>query len=324
MIWSLQTLRFIAAMLVVYMHASNMAQLATGSHGLIPARITSLGSVGVDLFFILSGVVMARTAPKLSAGEFVWRRIRRIVPIYLFCSIPAYLVAAPYGITWRDLLASLLLWPATDVMTQPLLPVAWTLCYEMLFYMAVAIALIDRRLVYVLLACYAAAMALRPLGPVFQFVGNPLVIEFLFGVLIARIPLVWFGTALIPIAVAAIFMSAFVTDKPSFEPVDYLIGDRNWQRLIAFGIPSALIVYGTMHIKAKPSVWTYLGEASYSIYLVHITVVTGLGMLWQSISVPHPVIVIVGITASLLLAWRVHELIELPMLRALPPRLSPS
>ena len=319
MIWSLQALRFVAAMLVVFMHASAMAYLGTGNtHGIVPENITSLGGVGVDIFFVLSGVVIARTGPLLSPGEFAWRRIRRVMPIYLVCSLPAYLIAAPYGITWRDLLASAALWPATNVMTVPLLPVAWTLCYELLFYMAAAVVLIDRRLLYVLLTAYAVAMVLRPFGAVFQFLGNPIILEFLFGVLIARAPLVRFGVVALPIGIAALVALAFLADKPSVDPIDYLIGANNWQRLATFGVPSALIVYGTMHIKARQSVWTYLGDASYSIYLVHITVLTGLLTLWRFVPAPHLVIVVVGVCASLLLSWRVHELIERPILRAIP------
>ena len=66
---------------------------------------------------IISGVVIARTAPGLTAAQFAWRRIRRIIPLYFICCIPALIVAAPAGFGWRDLLATFLLWPATDIMS---------------------------------------------------------------------------------------------------------------------------------------------------------------------------------------------------------------
>jgi exopolysaccharide production protein ExoZ len=82
MIWSLQSLRFVAALMVVYVHAAQAAYTATGSTGLLPYNIVSVGLSGVDLFLVLSGVVIAKAAPGLTAAEFVWRRIRRVVPIY--------------------------------------------------------------------------------------------------------------------------------------------------------------------------------------------------------------------------------------------------
>lgn len=321
MIWSLQILRFIAAALVVYMHASQYARLATGSHGTIPPNITAIGTVGVDIFFVLSGVVIAKTAPGLTPINFAWRRIRRIMPIYLVCSIPAFLIAFPHGITWRELLASLLLWPATDVMTQPLLPVAWTLCFEMLFYVAAAISLIDRRLMYALLTLYVAAFALRPYGAFFQFVGNPLVIEFLMGVVIAGAPRNRYGILAVPLGFLGLIAASFWATPPSVEPLDFLTGAQSDERLLAFGMPAALIVYGTMHIKARPSVWTDLGDASYSIYLVHLTVLTALLALWRHVEATNAVITFVGMVASLIVAWYVHDLVERPLLRALPKAL---
>ena len=44
-------------------------------------------------------------------------------------------------------------------MTLPLLPVAWTLCYEALFYVAATFVLADRRWLYPVLGLFVAAMA---------------------------------------------------------------------------------------------------------------------------------------------------------------------
>jgi len=42
MIWSLQVLRFVAALMVVYVHAAQTAFAATGSNGFIPQSCRSL------------------------------------------------------------------------------------------------------------------------------------------------------------------------------------------------------------------------------------------------------------------------------------------
>src|SRR5262249_22713544 len=144
------------------------------------------------------------TARGMMPLQFVWRRIRRILPLYWIACIPALLIACSAGLAWRGALATVLLWPATDVMTEPYLPVAWTLTFEMLFYFAAALVLVDRIWLYVLLALHALAFLLRANWPVFQFLGNPLVIEFLFGVVVARLPMCRIAVLGIPIGIIAL------------------------------------------------------------------------------------------------------------------------
>ena len=144
MIWSLQILRFVAAAMVVYVHAAQTAFNATGSVGLVPYKIAGLGLTGVDIFFVISGVVIAKTAPGLTPGTIRMAANPQDRPLYFVCCIPAVLVAAPAGFGWRELVATFLLWPATDVMTAPLLGVAWTLSFEMLFYASATLVLFNR------------------------------------------------------------------------------------------------------------------------------------------------------------------------------------
>ena len=164
--------------MVVYVHSAEVAALATGSHGLLPQSMQLVGRSGVDIFFVISGVITSKIAVGLSWQEFAWRRWRRIVPIYFLMCLPTVLIAAKTGFGWRSIVATFMLWPVTDVMTEPLLPVAWTLCFEMLFYAMMAIVLWRPKAAFVLLALYGAAIILRPVGPLFQFLGNLMVLEF--------------------------------------------------------------------------------------------------------------------------------------------------
>lgn len=318
MIWSLQVLRFVAAAMVVYVHAAQVAVMVTGSSGILPQRIAGLGLTGVDIFFVISGVVIARTAPGLTPAQFAWRRIRRIMPVYWICCIPAVAVALPVGITWRDLLATLLLWPATDEMTAPLLGVAWTLCFEMLFYACAALVLIDRRIAYLLLGLYTVALGLRSSAPLLQFLGNPLILEFLFGVVIARLPTWRPGILALPIGLALLIGAALLGLAPEGGTLDFLRGEGNLQRSIVIGIPAALTVYGAMQWPLKESIWTYLGDASYTLYLTHTFAVTPLLALWAAFPVQPDLMIVISMAASVLLAWRIHETVERPLLRAIP------
>src|SRR5260370_23518319 len=241
MIWSLQILRFVAAAMVVYVHAAQTAFDATGSVGLVPYKIAGLGLAGVDIFFVISGVVIAKTAPGLTPRQFAWRRIRRIVPLYFVCCIPAVIVAVPVGFGWRELVATFLLWPATDVMTSPLLGVAWTLSFEMLFYASATLVLFNRWWVLALAGLYVAAFCLRSFGPIFQFLGNPIIIEFLFGVAITRAPKLGVGIAAISLGMALLLVGGVLELAPSGGTLDFLRGDDNLRRAFACGIPPAII-----------------------------------------------------------------------------------
>jgi exopolysaccharide production protein ExoZ len=317
MIWSIQILRFMAAASVVYVHAAQTALIATGSVGFVPYGIAGLGLIGVDVFFVISGVVIAKTAPGLTAQQFAWRRIRRIVPLYFLCCIPALVVAAPNGFGWRDLLATFLLWPATDVMTAPLLGVAWTLCFEMLFYATATLILLNRWWTPVFAVLFLTAFCLRAFGPLFQFVGNPLIVEFLLGVALTHAPQSRFGVVFVLLGVALLLLTGILGLAPAGGTLDFLRGDDNLRRVIICGIPAAIVVYGMMQIKASPGVLTYLGEVSYALYLVHVFIITPLQPLWTRYPIPADAIVALGLAGSVIFAWRVHELVEKPILARL-------
>ena len=316
MIWSLQNLRFVAALMVVYIHAVLVAGTAS-ENGVIPLSLAIAGRAGVDIFFVLSGFIITKTAQEMSAEEFIWRRFRRIIPLYFIWCLPVVFVAAQTGFGWREALATFALWPATDQMTAPLVMTGWTLCFEVLFYTATALVLIDRRWLYALLGLYAVAMALRSNGPMLQFLGNPIIAEFLLGsLLFFYAPRGRLAVLALPIGAALIIMAGPLGIAPQQGRVDGLLGAYGFQRLIVYGIPAALIVYGTLQIAAKQSVWSYLGDASYSLYLVHYFLLRALGHLWTIFPLSVNFTIPVSMAAAVLFALLIHEYVEKPILRA--------
>ena len=93
MIWPLQILRLVAALMVVYIHAAQIARAATASNGLLPPEFQIAGQSGVDIFFVISGVIIARTAKGQTWQEFGWKRFRRIIPIYFIVCIFVMLIS---------------------------------------------------------------------------------------------------------------------------------------------------------------------------------------------------------------------------------------
>ena len=317
MIWSIQVLRFVAALMVTYIHAVVIAVRVTGSNGFVPLGVATIGHIGVDIFFVISGLIIAKIAPGRTPSEFIWSRIRRIVPLYLLFAVPAFVITiSTTGFSWRNTVATFLFWPATDQMTIPALEVGWTLCFEMLFYACAALVLVDRRWALAIIGAYAIAFILRPIGPPFQFFGNPIILEFFLGVAIAYAPNWRRGIWGIPFGTIWLLGAGLIGIAPAFQTMDLLLGVDGLERVLIFGIPSAMIVYGALQIKARESVWTYLGDASYSLYLSHMFILLLFLQfaLWIPFPMPPDLIIFVCLSASLLFAWRIHELFEKPIM----------
>lgn len=257
---SIQILRFIAASMVVVLHAT-----VHGDKGFVA------GSAGVDIFFVISGFIIARMLPMKTAGQFVIDRLTRIYPIYWLLLIPAAWLALDHS--WQQTLTSATLWPAFGGLRFPYLVAGWTLSFEMLFYTCATFFLLNRRLGLGLLAAYPwAVLGAFVLGwPILRFAGNPIIAEFIFGLVIARTnsrhrragaASIIGGVVLLTVTASAIGMPQYVYDIS--QPA----------RSIVWGIPAAMIVWGALQfedvLKGRiVSALSYGGDASYSIYLTH-------------------------------------------------------
>ena len=320
-VYSLQALRFVAALMVLHVHAVQTAVETTGSSGILGYGFGIVGRAGVDIFFVISGAIIARTAPSHTSSAFIKNRAVRILPLYFCWCVPSLLVAPNHGFGWRDALATAL-WPATDRMSMSVLPVAWTLSFEMLFYVAAALILLNRRWLWWLLIMYAGAFSLRSLGPPFQFVGNPIIMEFLAGAALTYLPPMAWARIGVPVGFLALILGGIFMLPPSGNIIDFLEGREGLVRLLVLGIPSVLIVFGTMQIRLGRGILSYLGDASYSLYLSHSTIIAiiAAGVRWAPFQVPADLIIVGGITLSLLFGWRTYELIEKPLLNLLRRR----
>jgi exopolysaccharide production protein ExoZ len=283
---SIQYLRGIAAMMVVFAHANE--PFASPTHQML----RNLGFSGVDLFFVISGFVMtyivaARPTPP---GGFLLRRIARIGPLYwVMTAVTAVLVVSvphllPHSrFTWLELIASLLFIPFPNPGANkiaPLLKIGWTLNYEMFFYVCFALLLFLTPWRRTLALCcvfafliLAGAMVGSDWAPLTLY-GNPVTIEFLMGCIVGCVCLdkalrrITMPAACVLIAFATICLIAGSTG-----------GDLD-HREIDRGLPAAIIVMGALALeqhRLPTSRWLLaLGDATYSIYLTHLFIVMGL------------------------------------------------
>ncbi len=317
-LWSIQILRFVAALLVVFNHAGNVSARFTGTPVMDGWAALASGRLGVEIFFVISGYIIAATSKGLTAPAFVARRARRILPLWITASLVALAYyGATGGLNWRALLATATFWPATGVMAGPLIPVGWTLCFEVLFYAGFALVIWRRTMVLPIAALFAAAAFIRGV-PAFQFLGNPLIPLFAAGVGLAHLPK-WKPLALaLPLGVAMMVWRVFseahgaapVCDQPSL-----LSGVMPCLGTAGFGFPAFLIVAGVLQLEARKSPLTYLGDASYALYLTHYTVTAIIGALVGNLfHAPGWVIFTAACVAAILASCATYEWVEKPLM----------
>jgi len=144
MLENIQILRAIAALLVVLHHALPHYEAMGGS--LEPVKhIGAWGFTGVDIFFVISGYIMVYTTidkPRTlsSAKRFVKHRFFRIYlgywPFFAVMLLALYLTD-PARLASLDITGSFLL-TQTD-MFKLVLPVSWSLGYEVYFYLLITL-----------------------------------------------------------------------------------------------------------------------------------------------------------------------------------------
>lgn len=271
---SIQCLRAIAAIGVLLYHFGDIG----------------IGAGGVDLFFVISGFIMASVVPGKAPGHFLADRAWRILPTY-YAAVALELLLNQPSVDARQLAITATLWPVG----LPLLHQSWTLSYELLFYLGCAAFLIFGRAT---LAVIPAALACGIFidHPLAGFAGNPLILEFVGGVMLARLPRRHGAAALL---VAPLVLA--------------LLWPLGLDRALTFGIPALLLVHGALSLEHRfgsrrldPAM--LLGDASYSIYLVHMTV----GRLFPG-DVPWTTAASAAVLGGLLF----HMAVERPLLKHL-------
>src|SRR5688572_1031667 len=158
-LYSVQALRAIAALMVLLYHLVNTGAFgwksADGNLIQPAALISAIGFAGVDLFFVISGLVMTvtcydRFGRRGQWAPFLARRLIRIYPLYWLVSLGVLAIcwlwpelAARDKFSRPTLLKSFLLWPQVE---YPIVAVGWTLTYELFFYLVFAgLLLLPRR-----------------------------------------------------------------------------------------------------------------------------------------------------------------------------------
>lgn len=303
MIESLQILRAAAALLVVWYHL----------HGLLVARavelglsgrfwslphtpVASFGSIGVDIFFVLSGFIIFYTTwhRQVSWVGFIKRRFIRIYPLWWVAVLVAVALSFLPGVTLdfdrAEVFYSFLLVPfySSEGAVVPIVEVGWTLGYEIYFYLMFSflIRLRPRIRLFCLTAVFVAAVmssvVFEPLIALQEVATNVRVLEFIAGGWLAYLFMEghvarkqWsvFAATLWGALAASYF---FLYDHEGLQPSDALYSFV----FASLSLYCGLFIPSIARYK-YPRLFVLMGDASYSIYLFHSFLIFFFSGMWK-------------------------------------------
>jgi exopolysaccharide production protein ExoZ len=332
---SIQILRALAALLVVFHHARYQI---SEFEDYFADGFWLFGQAGVDIFFVISGFIMWVTTHDRPTTplRFMTNRIVRIVPLYwlITLAVAAMAFAVPslfrgVVLTPEHVIKSLLFiphcYPGMSTRVWPLLLPGWTLNYEMVFYLVFAIALLlPRRLMIPLIAALFTAVVAAGFifdfdSVVADFYTESIILEFVTGMMLGHLwlqgklrisPPTAFATILVAFAVI-IALTPFKTPE---------------SRFLIWGLPALLVVSAGLALEPRGRFVSHgslklMGDASYSIYLTHILTLGVLRTAWRWLGlIEHDPVsawtfLIVSIAVSALAGIAVYYVVEIPMLR---------
>jgi exopolysaccharide production protein ExoZ len=350
-----QALRGIAALLVVSTHVETAFRENPNLAGIPwPSRFAGLsgfGGVGVDIFFIISGFIMVYVGVpyfrrEKGIGDFLTRRVLRIYPIYWLVTFlligfatmktllgvmsgQTFAESLDFDLQWYRLLGAFTLFPTYNELgnLQPIVGVGWTLSFEVFFYFVFVLAILIgfRWGVFFVAAVFAFLVFALPIGDsaLGAFLTEPILLEFPVGMLIGYAvvlglrPPKWLLLACITLGLAG-------------YAADIIFNFDYSYRYLFRGIPSALLVFGLIFWEINfgfkvPPLFVKLGDASYSVYLIH-TIVLGYLIIPVVRAVPllqQVQVDILGVFAFIIataIGVLLYEKVERPLLNYLMER----
>ncbi|WP_201097452.1 acyltransferase family protein [Thiocystis minor] len=339
-LYTIQILRGVAAILVVLFHAT---MLCSSKFNLAPFnRFFLFGFSGVHIFFVLSGFIIVtihyhdigRPSKLIS---YLKKRFSRIYPNYwLVLTLISlwYLFVInimPIHITPTLIYQNLnLFFPPPKFIN----PVSWTLSMEVFFYFIFSILILNRKLGVLALSLWLIGVLLTqffsikiPVIP--RYVFSKYVILFWIGMLTAYMLIhmrnietvrrEWFAWSLGTLGLILFSATALAVWGGG------IINFTHWIPLFGFGLAGALLIFFTLSNRAESfiqnrKILTSLGDASYSIYLIHYPLLLGLIFILRkhvtvdngfSIAIFFVVISVIAVISG----WLFHLFLERPLLK---------
>ena len=320
---ALQALRALAAILVMLFHLGGFLPQFLGEE--FAGNAFAHGEAGVDIFFVISGFIIyysVKARSEMGRRRFLEARFLRLYPIYWLVMI-ALIAAEATGVSSGNpgrmdpatIFRSMLLLASPEY----ILVVAWSLVIEVMFYLVFAMSFFrSERAFFAAMGLWSSLAVVARLtgysqGPFWltDYVLYSGVSEFLMGALIAR----YAASAKASWGRAGLVLGALGLGLSMSQLGPGLAVGRE----VAYGIPSALLVFGAVVAAPRVPRWlTEIGEASYVLYLVHLTTLSVVLRVLRRVDLAG----VIGVeltawfaaSATVVVAYTIHRWLERPLL----------
>ncbi|RJQ90649.1 acyltransferase [Amycolatopsis panacis] len=292
-----------------------------------------IGQIAVPFFFLVSGFVVTPIALKQGTGRFALNRLIRVYAPMLFVVLLTALLMAvslhppstgqsqdlnPLTILTNTSLVNYLIFPQVV-----LIPVAWSMIIEVIFYVLLMVVLpVLRRSVWLAIAVeltfiFVVLMSRSQFGPSWS----------LFAVNVSYLPVMIIGQTIwattskrIPLWTGALFGGCAWSLYVLADIIDVGRVDTSYNLAMAFAVICFLMgMFAEDKLKQR-KIWTALSERSYSIYLLHMLVTFVLLQLLRP-AVPLPIALLIVIPVVFGVVEISYRFVERPS-HALARRLS--
>jgi peptidoglycan/LPS O-acetylase OafA/YrhL len=308
-IHSLQIYRGLAALAVLLYHATVLVDERYNHAPL--GGFFSAGFMGVHVFFVLSGFIMLFVhaddfSRPARIGPFLRKRFTRIYPVYWAVLLPSalfYFLYLERPLEIHHFIGNLVLVKASGF--SAIVPVAWTLFHEILFYGMFATLILNLRLGIILFSAWITLMIL--VGYMGMDLAPPYLLTTLTGIDYGAIR-AFFTLAtsslnsLFLFGLAAFGLYRLLKRNPARDAIGLLsfiagillilalgaeynanhpVRDYSWAHLhhltLGFGLAALLLMTSAASdtlesFFSRRSALQFLGKASYSIYLIHLPI----------------------------------------------------
>lgn len=339
LIRSVQYLRGLAALLVVFFHFRYYLNDVYAKPDLGDALFQN-GAFGVDLFFIISGFIICYATRKPEQRPLISYGMKRFFRIYPLMVISLLVFYVLFGEEHHAVGRSFLPVHADYSEKGPffgynMLSPVWTLTYEIFFYMLFALGLTVsqryRKLVTLALILFLftglqlvinnrvetsaytdySYLDIAILDPIIALSSSPMILEFCFGILlyigltslpdISNRARLWLNPVLLIMAGAAIVMF--------FLPAFYGHGPFKW------GIPATLFLFSAIAYEKynglpNSRVLLYLGNISFSLYLVHVIILKTIRKYELDLGLTGVWAFLFAVMLSILVAIVLYQMVE--------------
>lgn len=326
----IQTLRGISALLVILFHSNAL----TINYGQEPSwakiLLGSFGEAGVDIFFVISGFIIATVTP-LGSGikEFLIKRAIRVVPLYwcvtLFYLSIYFLLPQAFNTFHAELyhvVSSFLFIPSAgpDGQVVPVVSYGWSLNFEVLFYILFSFFLpfttwqrvlgVIGGFVFIFILALFSEVFPAKWATALNFYNNSMVIEFVVGMILGTLYIEKVKiTRYLPLLSLTILAIYFFL-KFSMDGMSDI-------RFVRYGLPAisifSIFLYLDLTQKVKP-ILVRLGDISYSLYLVQAFTLPILWKLLMRLGIMQRMnvnlIVLVSIAFTIFVAELTYRFIE--------------